>query len=454
MKKTINNGNNKIIKFIRKIVTFFDKWVITPITKLIMIVTDFIKDNSHNVERFIANKQTLIVISLICALIMFFIVDQKSNLLIDRSADILYGQKVTAIYDSGAYVVEGLPKTIDITLVGRKNDIYLAKQYPAKEVSVDLRGLKPGSHRVNLKYKQAISSIDYKLDPSAVTVVIYEKISETRELTADVLHKDSLDSKLNISSIELSRNDVIIKGAAYKLKQVATVKALVDINNISSQKAGVVTLESVPLVAYDSTGNIVDVEIVPSSVDAKVTITSPSKELPIKIVPKGDLAFGKSIKSLTSSIGTIVVYGDENTVNSMEYFPVEINVKDLDKDKKFNVNLKKPAGIRELSTKTIVVDLALDDLVTREIEDVMIVTKNLGAGYTVNALGEEYIKITVVVKGSKSVVDTITPSSINAYIDLSGYTEGQHEVDIKVSGDDLRVKYAPKIKKAKVIITK
>ena len=38
------------------------------------------------------------------------------------------------------------------------------------------------------------------------------------------------------------------------------------------------TLKDVPLVAYDEEGKRVDVEIVPSTVDAKLTITSPSKE--------------------------------------------------------------------------------------------------------------------------------------------------------------------------------
>ena len=56
-------------------------------------------------------------------------------------------------------------------------------------------------------------------------------------------------------------------------------------------------LKDVDLVAYDTDGKVVDVEIVPKKVTAKVTITSPSKEVPIKIVPKGDLATGKSIQS-------------------------------------------------------------------------------------------------------------------------------------------------------------
>ena len=127
---------------------------------------------------------------------------------------------MTAEYNEEAYVIEGLPETVDITLIGRSSDIYLAKQYPTNEVSVDLRDLKPGSHTVTLNYRQALSSISYKLDPSTATIMVYEKVSETKELTYDILHRDSLDSKLTISSVTLDRNDVIIKGAEYKLSLI------------------------------------------------------------------------------------------------------------------------------------------------------------------------------------------------------------------------------------------
>lgn len=54
------------------------------------------------------------------------------------------------------------------------------------------------------------------------------------------------------------------------------------------------TLKNVQLVAYDTNGKVVDVEIVPRSVTAKVTITSPSKEVPLKIVPKWRFSLWKS----------------------------------------------------------------------------------------------------------------------------------------------------------------
>ena len=44
--------------------------------------------------------------------------------LIETSAEVLYDQPISATYNEEAYVVEGLPKTVDITLIGRKSDVF------------------------------------------------------------------------------------------------------------------------------------------------------------------------------------------------------------------------------------------------------------------------------------------------------------------------------------------
>lgn len=447
----------KIIKSIGKMFhhvgSFFDKWLITPITKLILKITDLFKDNSKNLDRFMSKKSTLIVISLILAFAVFILIDQESSVMADQYAEILYNQPVTAVYNEELYVVEGLPKEVDITLVGEKRHIFLAKQSPSKGVSVDLTGLSEGNHKVTLKYSQKLKSLDYKLDPSTVTVTIYPKVSETKSLTYDILHQDNLDSKLNIKDVELDRDNVIIKGAEYKLNKVATVKALVDVDNLTNPKAGEITLKDVDLVAYDTNGKVVDVEIVPKSVTAKVTITSPSKEVPIKIVPKGDIATGMSIKSTDTSISKVTVYGSEEAIEKIEYLPVEIDVDGLSTNKTYKVTLKKPSGITDISNKTLTVNVVVDSSISKEIPDISIATENLDSKYKVQALSEADSKVTVVVKGSQDIVNSVDASSITAYIDLKGYGVGEHEVEVKVKGEDLKLSYTSKTKKVKVRIS-
>ena len=431
-------------KIFKIIIGFFDKWLITPVTKLIILIGDVLKDNGKELEKYINKKQTLIVISLVFAFAIFFWVDRNSNTIINKSAEVLYNQIVTAEYNREAYVIEGLPDTVDVTLIGRTADLYLAKQYASNlSISVDLRGLTPGSHKVKLNYNQsqALKTVDYKLDPSTANIVVYEKISETREVDYDVIHRDSLDSTLVLDTIELARNDIIIKGAGYKLKTVANVKALIDINKIN-------------LIAYDDDGNKVDVEIVPATIEASIKITSPSKEVPIQIIPKGDIAFGKSINSLTPSISKVTIYGDSDVLDSISVLPVEIDVTGLSGNKTYNVNIDKPSGIREISEKTLSVKVTLDDEITKEISGVQVSAINIPEGLKAQAASVGDGKITVIVKGSKDSVNSLDINTINATVDLSGYTTpGEYEVDVKVTGDDIKLNYESKTKKVKILIS-
>lgn len=454
--KSIKKIIKSVKNFFLSIWKFIDKFIVVPITKFFLGITNILNKNGKYIEKWMTNKNTLLFISLGIALVTFFIVDSKSIVLSETSAEIIYNQPVNYIYNKEAYVVEGLPEKVDITLIGRSSDLYLARQLSTHDVTIDLSDLKPGTHKVNLKYKQSLSSIDYKLDPSVATVIIYPKKSNSKSITIDLLNKDKLNEKLFIKSIEPNIEEVYIKGAEHVLSQVATVKALLDVNNIPNQSIGEFDMKDIPLLAYDERGNIIDVEIVPSKINAKLTITSPQKEVPIKIIPKNKdkLAFGQAISTIKSDVNKVTVYGDETVLESLNYIPVEIDVADLKESKEYSQTIQKPTGVSSISSNTINIKVTLEKEVSKEIANVRINPKNLAQGLAVNAASKEDMMIPVIVSGVESVLNEIDASSINAYIDLSDYTEGTHEVKVSVEGNDVRVTYKPKTTTVKVVISK
>ncbi len=445
---------SKIFLFFKTFLKFLDRKIILPITKFFVWLLDRSNKNSKSLEKVLSRKSSLVLISLFVALGLFFYVDAKSIILLETSAEVIYNQKVNAIYNEEAYVIEGLPDMVDITLIGRKSDLYLAKQLPNHEVSIDLTGLRPGTHRVSLRYRGAIETINYKLDPSIASVTIYPKVSEVRTVNVDLLNKDRLDPKLNISRVEVNRQEVIIKGAEHTLERVATVKALLDVDNLVNPAVGVTELDDIQLIAYDNTGNIVDVEIVPSRINAKITITSPSKVVPVKVIPVGEPAFGKAISSITSEVDVVTIYGDADALEEIRYIPIEVDVSNLSDQKTFNETIRKPSGVRHVSSNSTVIRVIVENEITKEIKDIQIEYRGLSDNYVVNALSAQDMSVTVIVRGVETVLDEIDPSTIKAYVDLKGYGLGQHEVDVIVEGTDLRVNYVPKVRRVGVIINR
>ena len=446
-----------ISTFVKSIIKFIDKTIVVPITKLILLVTEKTGKKTNRLESWLVKKNTLVFMSLILSVGLFLLVDNKSLILADASAEVLYGQKVEAIYNSEDYVVEGLPETVDVTLIGRKVDLYLAKQLSSTNISVDLTGLKEGTHKdVKLNYETAVNSVKYKLDPSTVNINIYPKVSENRNLTIDIINENKLDKKLSIANVTIDKKKVVIKGAEHTLEEVATVKALIDVGKIKEQKVGVQELseDAVQLIAYNSNGEIVDVEIVPGKVKANVSIESPSKEVPIKVVPEGEVLFGKAISSMVSDVTKVTVYAEQEVLDSIEFVPVTIDVKNLDRNKDYNVKIKKPDGVNELSVSKTKVTITLGNEESKEINDVYIETINLDSNYKVVAVGENSNKTTVIVKGTKEVIDSIDSSSLKATIDLSDYIkEGEYEVPVVVEGTDSKATYTSKVSKVKIRIS-
>lgn len=455
----------KIIRAIKKIFrgigNFIDTFIVTPITKFGLFIGEKTDKQAGKFEKWLNKKNTLVFISLLVALLLFFYVDSQASTVIDSAAEVLQNQKVEATYNKEAYVVEGLPETADVTLIGRTVDLYLAKQLSTGKVTVDLSDLKEGTHKVDLNYDSPINSVTYKLDPSSITVNVYPKVSATKTITVDVINKDKLNSKLSVQSVTIDKEEVIIKGtdddkSVHNINKVATVKALVDVGAIVDPKAGVNTLKDVKLVAYDKYGNVVDVEIVPEKVTATVNIESYSGEAKIKIIPTGTVAFGKAISSISSSVNTIKIYGEEEVVSRYgdSYIPIEVDVTGLSDSKNYTVVVPKPEGIREVSEKTITVKISVGNEESIEVNDIKIDAINLGPNLKAAAIGENSSKTTVIVKGTREVLDAIDPTTIRATVDLAGLDEGEHNVKVNVTGDEVKASYVAKTTMIKVKITR
>ncbi len=456
MKKMLKKIGKFFAKLFKMLYKVIDALLVTPISKAVYFIGDKLSNRNGNLDKFLNKPNTLIYVSLICAFAAFFAVDRKVINLVETEAIVLSNQPVVAEYNEEAYVVEGIPESADIVLMGRKSDLYLAEQLGDHKLTLDLTGLSAGTHKVNIKYNNPIKSLDYKVDPSRATIVIYPKVSASRTVTTDILNKDKLGSTLVISSIKLDRDEVIIKSYKEKLEKVASVKALVDVNALNANSAGTYTLENVKLIAYDEKGTeIKDIEIVPGTITATVVISSPSKTVPVKVVPVGEVASGSAISSITSNVTTVTLYGEEDVLKDISEIEVEIDVNGLSKDKTFQETIVKPTGVRSMSDTAVTIKVKMEGETSKEFKDIPIVFEHLDTTkYKPLAKNASDTKVNVVVKGVKSVLNKLDSKDIKAYVDLSDLEPGTYEVPVMVTGSDLKLTYSSRTTKIEVIIAK
>lgn len=446
----MNKIFNLIASFFKGIYNLIDKYIVTPISKIIYNIDKKVNKSGSKIEKILNRPNMLLYMSLALAIIVFLLIDSKVITLVETEAEIITNQQVNVEYNSEAYVIEDLPETVDITLIGRKSDLYLAKQLGENEVVLDLTDYTPRDepYKVKLTYNQTINSLSYKLDPTYVYVTIKKKVSTLKTISYDLINQDKLNElnpELSVSNVELDKNEVVVKGSQDTLNKIATVKALIDLNNKNFKAKGTYNLENVPIVAYDETGNILkNVEIVPNKVNATVTFTSYSKEVPIEVQTTGNLVSGKAISSITingKSEYYVTIYGEQSEIDSIDSLPVTIDVTDQGNNgsKTYPSNILKPSGVKYMSASSVNIVASFGEAKQKTIDGLTITVENTPANLKATATSQATISVQVI--GVQSVIDSITASDIKAYIDLTGYTVGNHTVPVQVKGNNPMAQY-------------
>lgn len=435
-------------KLFKAIYNFIDKCIVIPISRMVYYFQKKVRNSKGWLDKLLNKPNFLIILSLALAIGAFLITDSKVISLVESQAEVISNVPVVVKYNDEAYVVEGVPETVDITLTGRKSDIYLAKQLGEYEVVLDLTDYKASdsAYKVYFTYSKSIDSLNYKLDPSYVSVVIKNKVSSVATLSYDLLNIDKLDSKLSVKNVTLNKTEVVVKGSEDALEKIDSVKALIDVGKENFTQAGTFDVSDVKLVAYDNSGEVLkNVEIVPNTVSASVTLESYSTTVPLEVRTTGDLIAGKSIASISinnSSQYNLTIYGEKTDIDAITSVPVTINVDGLGKDasKTYNVTLTKPSGVRYMSARSVQVGVTFgnEEQKTLDIGN-KITQKNLGAGLKANIVSTN--PVTAQVKGVASVLNNVSSDDVNAYVDLDGLGVGEHDVEVKIDNKNPLLKY-------------
>ena len=454
----------KISNLLKRIGKIIDKYIVMPTTRIVFKISNSFDKSSHKLENILSKQTTLLLLSGVLAFVLFIIVDQKILMLNTSSAEVFKDQEVIVDYDDERFVITGVPETVDITLIGNKSDLYIAKQSANHNVTLDLRDIKePGTYEVEIEYEKGLPSIEYSVNPSEVTVVVYLKDTKNQSLSYKVVNSDHLENEVEISSVELNTDSVVLRGADFQLEKVASVEAIIDVDKLTSTDPGTQKLEDISLVAYDKDGNVVDVEInTKSQVTAKVEITSTSRVVKLNFVPKNKVPFGKAISSYKFSQDTVTVYGPAEVLDELEKSGIDIlvDVSKLTDNYSSTIEIPKPAGVKKMSINKVDVDISI----TNSSEPVNMTLKidalEVPEGYTAGAASADDAEVMISITGAQNIVSNLEASDFQAYVDLStikNVKPGTHEVTIQIKPNTIDARltdYTTKKSTVKIVLTK
>lgn len=394
-------------------------------------------------DKLLFNRRYSREIALLLAIVLYIAVNSVNSLNLSNttvSAKMFDNLPVSTEVNTSVYEVTGIPETVTLNLMGDLSDISIASAENQRVVA-DLTGLGEGVHTVSLKATGLSNRVKAVVEPSSVTVTIAKKISKEFTLGYDFVNTNKMDSIYALDEPVFERDTVIVRASEATIKSISVVKALIDVSNVTAD-----FMIEAPLVAYDQKGDRINVDIVPEKSVVSVKVTTPSKDVPINIIPSGEIPNGKSIASYTLDHSSVTIYGPQEVLDGINQIDIQLPVYDFNSEiNSVVMPINLPSGVRRKSVSVVSISVTLADTQEKTIEDVAITYKrNEGSKYKVTIDSEEATYIDVLVKGSSEMLEAEEGNNISVYIDFSEIPEGSNgviELPLHVTGSNLMLKY-------------
>ena len=404
--KRKNSAKNAYSSFINRILRIF-RWF------------------SNIFDRLIYSHGTLVVLAvtaIVCASIYF---STGTNTVVSSSKT-LNNVATSAIYNSETFELTGLPNTCNVTIIGDSASVTTASNRTGSCVA-NLEGYGEGTYNVSITATGYGDSVSTVVEPSQATLTLKRKTSVEYNVSYDFINQNQMSKKYVLGTptfADGSDNKVYIRASEDTLKNIAMVKALIDV----SGKTESFDVDA-PIVAYDSNGNVINADISPSTVTMHVEVSSPSKTIPIVLKTTGSLPTGKSINSITLDSQSTTIYGYSDKISSVDSISVTLDLSSITSDSNsVSLPVTLPDGVNDSDVSIVNVTVTLADSTTTTISGLPILyknnTNNYGAEYVRDTNGNDITNATVTITGAASVINSLTADDFNVYIDLNGVSTG------------------------------
>ncbi|WP_017754726.1 CdaR family protein [Calidifontibacillus oryziterrae] len=365
---------------------------------------------------------------------------------ISQETEALTNVPLDVYYSSDDYVITGLPQNVNVYLEGTNSAIKTAKAQGGYEVFVDLQNLQPGTHTVEVQHSGFSEKLKVRIDPTVVNVTIKEKIEQVMPITIKTLNEDHLPEGYVVEQPITVPNSVKIKGSKEEIDRIGFVEGFVDLDGATE------TVEKdVALNVYDVNGAQLNLEIEPAVVEAKVPIIPPNKKVPFKINRKGNLPKGVSIQTFEVTPSEITIFGPIEIIDQVEMIEnIEVDLSLLDSDQTIEVKVPVPQGVKNINPEVLTLKVDVEPEESKTLTSVPVKVNGILETKNVTLIAPEDGLVNLTIYGATKVLEEIQQSDFDIRLNTSGYTNGEHELDIEVVSGPQNVRW--EINPSKAII--
>ncbi|MFC0560799.1 CdaR family protein [Halalkalibacter alkalisediminis] len=335
--------------------------------------------------------------------------------------------ELTVLYDEENYAITDKTEHVQVNLKGPQAQLTLFQlTRPSYEVFVDVTDRGEGVHTLSVQHRNFPSELTVSIVPQYVRVELQEKQTVSFPVQVDIINSNEVEKGYTVGTPIVTPINVDVTAARSLVAEVSTAKAFVDVSG-----ADRTIEETTPVKLFDENGNELFLPVDPQVVDVKIPITSPNRMVPTKITRTGQLPDGISISNIKFEPEEVTIYGPTDVIDRTNVVDVgTIDLSELSESQTFEMTVPVPPGIERVTPEKVNVTVSITTEETEEFPDVPI--------EVIGGREEEVVvndrSITILAKGSEELLQKLTLSDIQVFIDVSDLSIGEHVVDIQVNG--------------------
>ena len=225
-------------------------------------------------------------------------------------------------------------------------------------------------------------------------------------------------------------NKVKITGAKDVIDRITYVKAALEGRDLLDST---VTREA-QVQVLDKELNKLDVIVEPEIVEVTIPVKSNTKTVPINIIEKGTLPAGVTIESIDLDVKEAVISGDEDILKVTDKVRVEVDVSKISENTTLTLPVIISNGITKVTPETVKATVVVKREEEKTVSGLPINIRGLSEQYEVVINEPVNRLVNLLVLGPSNTVSGLGPNDFNIFVDLTGLTDGVHNVTIQVNG--------------------
>jgi YbbR domain-containing protein len=289
---------------------------------------------------------------------------------------------------------------------------------------IDLSGLGPGEHTVDVKTQVGVSPIRIvRVDPQQVTLNL-EPLAR-REFPIQLTVSGDLPLGYKKGNPSILPETVSVSGSESLVNQVAQARVFLDISGLGES-----VQKEIPIEVVDENGDPVSgLTITPkvARITQPISLLGGFKNVAVKVATTGQVANGYRLTNISVSPPTVTLFSDNpQLMNEIPGFvetqPVDLN--NLNDDIEISVNLNLPEGITSVRDPVVLVQVSVASI--EGSLTISIPIEIIGLSDDLEATISP-TSVDVIIAGPLNVLDILSPSSFRVILDLSGLPPGVYQ---------------------------